>query len=335
MNKKGFTLVELMVVVGILSIIMLTISQPVANVIKYQRESQITDNMRDNLQFIINKMEKELKTASIVSVLDSSNLKFIDQYGNIIYYKYSDKNIIRNDVNLTNNLFSVADVKFIKNNSLVTVYIKANSLDNKDNVSMQTSVLPVNNLTFHSTTNNIAWKVAFNMSKTDRSPKDYKDYKDYKDSEFLGSSSVNFYPSVIVNDGGGKTAQGGWIANNDKGTNGNINDWTQFIFRQNLYLPTKLSDEAKDKIDKIYLRIKWAADDSGNIPGSGSWTPKYRVNNGELKEGVWKTSSSTYVLGEEIDITGFKEGINTIDFYVQGNGVSDGLKVESLGLGLK
>ena len=78
MNKKGFTLVELMVVVGILSIIMLTISQPVASVIKYQRESQTSDNMRDNLQFVINKMEKELKTSSGVSI-SGSELRFTDQ----------------------------------------------------------------------------------------------------------------------------------------------------------------------------------------------------------------------------------------------------------------
>ena len=104
-TKKGFTLVELMVVVGILSIIMLVISQPVASVIKYQRESQTSDNMRDNLQFVINKMEKELKTASIVYVVDSSNLKFINQDGALIIYKFDQttKKILRNGADLTDN----------------------------------------------------------------------------------------------------------------------------------------------------------------------------------------------------------------------------------------
>ena len=93
MTKKGFTLVELMVVVGVLSIIMLTISQPVASVIKYQRESQITDNMRDNLQFVINKMEKELKTSSNVYVNDAGELKFKDQEGGFVTYKLEGNTI--------------------------------------------------------------------------------------------------------------------------------------------------------------------------------------------------------------------------------------------------
>jgi len=148
--KKGFTSVELMVVVGILSIIMLTISQPVASVIKYQRESQTSDNMRDNLQFVINKMEKELKTSSNVYVNDAGELKFKDQEGGFVTYKLEGNTIKRNNVDFTDNtIFNVEKLNFIVTDKpnlskLVTVSIDAKSLDNKDSVTMQTSINPVN-----------------------------------------------------------------------------------------------------------------------------------------------------------------------------------------------
>lgn len=168
MVKKGFTLVELMVVVGIMSIITLVISQPLANVIKYQRESQINDNMRDNLQFVMNRMEKELKTSKNVTIDNNGILKFTSQDGTLKGY-YLDGDKIKLNIYDTNNVdfvtvniditentvFQVAALNFnITNppagstpgtNGLVTVSIDATSLNNNtDTVSMQISVYPVN-----------------------------------------------------------------------------------------------------------------------------------------------------------------------------------------------
>jgi prepilin-type N-terminal cleavage/methylation domain-containing protein len=148
-TKKGFTILELMVVIGILSTIVLLLSQPLASIIKYQRESQISDNMRDNLQFVINKMEKELRTSSDVTTADGSNIiSFKDQNDTITSYKLSGTEIIRNDSKLTDNtVFKVTNLKFWNNpnTNLVTVLISAESLDGKDTTVMQTSVYPLNN----------------------------------------------------------------------------------------------------------------------------------------------------------------------------------------------
>jgi prepilin-type N-terminal cleavage/methylation domain-containing protein len=318
-TKKGFTLVELMVVVGILSIIMLVISQPVASVIKYQRESQTSDNMRDNLQFVINKMEKELKTASIVYVVDSSNLKFINQDGALIIYKFdqTNKKILRNDADLTDpNLFNVVEVLFAKNvtpNRLVTIFIKSNSADGKDTVSMQSSILPVNDIIFASTTktNINYWEVASNVSNIDLP-------NNTSASSFLNGNNT-FYSVANV------TARDGWIANNNTGNNDA--KWTQFVFRQKL----DLSNIPDSQINKLRLKFRWAADDSGSGGVQGSWVPKYTVNDGVLNNGVWNPTNNTYTLGAETIISNLIKGVNTIDFYVQGNGTTDGMSLESLG----
>ena len=151
MSKKGFTLIELVVVVGILSIIVLVISQPLANIIKYQRESQTSDNMRDNLQFVINKMEKELKTSSDVlpnPAYAGNSINFKDQSNSNINYALSSTEITRNGTKLTDNtVFKVTSLKFWNNatTKLVTIVIEAESLDGKDKTTMQTSVYPLNN----------------------------------------------------------------------------------------------------------------------------------------------------------------------------------------------
>jgi len=157
MTKKGFTLVELIVVSGILSIIMLSISQPIVSIIKYQRESQITDSLKDNIQFVINKMEKELKTSSNVYVNDAGELNFKNQQGVFIKYKLEEDKIKRKQNDepykdfTDSNVFKVNKSKFIVSDKenlskLITIYIEAESLNlsNPDIVSMQTSVLPVN-----------------------------------------------------------------------------------------------------------------------------------------------------------------------------------------------
>lgn len=149
MTKKGFTLIELMVVIGILSIIMLIISQPISTIIKYQKDSQTSDNMRDNLQFVINKMEKELKTSYGVSTAAGvETLSFKNQNNQDISYSLGSNEIIRNGVKLTDSsIFRVTNLKFWNNTTtkLVTVRITAQSLDGKDQTSIQTSVLPLNN----------------------------------------------------------------------------------------------------------------------------------------------------------------------------------------------
>jgi prepilin-type N-terminal cleavage/methylation domain-containing protein len=148
MTKKGFTLVEIMVVVGILSIIMLVISQPLASVIKYQRESQTADNMRDNLQFVINKIEKEIKTGYDFGSSSGSNImNFKDQESIPVGYKLEGGEIKKNNISITDkNIFKVNRFRWwnSSSNKLITLVIEASSLDDKDTVTMQISVLPLN-----------------------------------------------------------------------------------------------------------------------------------------------------------------------------------------------
>jgi hypothetical protein len=121
-----------------------------------------------------------------------------------------------------------------------------------------------------------------------------------------------------------------YIANNSTGTNGTFGNWTQFVFRQTFDLT------GYDPASAV-LKFSWAADDSGEmILSRGSWIPRFKLNNGAATFYPGSSPSApiyTYDLSPEVTVSsGFVSGLNTIDFYVQGNGKTDGFALNSVSL---
>jgi len=139
------------------------------------------------------------------------------------------------------------------------------------------------------------------------------------DGQLSSFSTNNFQTAVARSDGSG------WIANIPSGTNGWIGDWTFFVFRQTF-------DLTGYNLSTVNLQFQWAADDSGQgFAARGSWIPKYSLNAGVLVNGSWPPDGTSYSYGPTVSLTnGFVSGLNTIDFYVEGNGVTDGMMLKSI-----
>jgi hypothetical protein len=121
-----------------------------------------------------------------------------------------------------------------------------------------------------------------------------------------------------------------WIANNNEGSNGGVGNWTFFVFRQTFDL------NGYDPATTV-LSFKWAADDSGEIfAARGSWIPKFSLNGGAFIYYPGSSPSSripTYSLSDLVTLSsGFVSGSNTIDFYVEGNGQTDGFALTNVSL---
>jgi hypothetical protein len=160
---------------------------------------------------------------------------------------------------------------------------------------------------FYSTSDASQWQVAVNVGGTDGS------FSSFPTTGFVTATAVT----------GRFTGTTGWIANNSTGTNGFIGDWTFFVFRQTFDL-TGYDPSTAD------LQFQWAGDDSGQGGDRGSWTPKYSLNGGSLVAGTWPGGNS-YSFGPTVDISsGFVPGLNVIDFYVEGNGVTDGMALNPI-----
>ena len=166
-------------------------------------------------------------------------------------------------------------------------------------------------LTFESTTTAAAWQVATKVGGVD--------------GQFASFPTTGFAPAVTV---AGRVTDGvDWIANNASGSNAvYIGTWTFFVFRQTFdltgYDPATAS-----------LQFQWAADDSGEgFADRGTWRPKFSLNGASLVDGDWPTGP-TYGFGRVTTLSsGFVAGVNTISFFVEGNGVTDGFALRSLGL---
>ena len=120
-----------------------------------------------------------------------------------------------------------------------------------------------------------------------------------------------------------------WIADTPSGSHGGVGNWTFFVFRQTFDLTGFDAATAR-------LTIRWAADDSGEIGADrGSWIPAFSLNGGSFVNYPGSTPEHripTYSYCDWFTISsGFVAGLNTIDFYVEGNGQTDGfgLQVQS------
>ncbi|MDA8419510.1 MAG: PEP-CTERM sorting domain-containing protein [Desulfobacteraceae bacterium] len=138
------------------------------------------------------------------------------------------------------------------------------------------------------------------------------------DGQLSSFSKANFQQASAINN------RTGWIANNSTGTNGGLGTWTFFIFRQTFDLTGYDAASAN-------LNFQWAADDSGQVFSyRGAWTPKFSLNDGAFTA-YPGSPTATYSLSSNVDITsGFVSGSNHIDFYVEGNGVTDGFDLQSV-----
>ena len=152
----------------------------------------------------------------------------------------------------------------------------------------------------------LAWQVDANTTGVDGTAA-------FKSDDFVTATTVTAL---------GRT---NWIANNADGSNGGIGAWTYFTFQQTFDV-TAAQITAGD-----VLTFEWAADDSGKGHDErGSWAPTFSLNGGAQVAGVWNTTDESYVFGVPTTVSGFVQGDNTLTFYVEGNGQTDGMSLKVL-----
>lgn len=87
MNNKGYTLIELLLVIGLLAIAAGVTSDIVLSLVRAYNKTQITNEIEQNANFVTLKLEKELRNAATVNSATASQLDFVDRNDVVISYR--------------------------------------------------------------------------------------------------------------------------------------------------------------------------------------------------------------------------------------------------------
>lgn len=90
-NIKGFSLIEMLIVVGIFSFLAIIVTQSLSASLRNSRKSENLGKVRENLEYTMNYIERTLRTAKSLSPLcsgDTNDLTFITQTGATQRFRY-------------------------------------------------------------------------------------------------------------------------------------------------------------------------------------------------------------------------------------------------------
>jgi hypothetical protein len=140
-----------------------------------------------------------------------------------------------------------------------------------------------------------------------------------------GNQDLNWLVSTRINGGSASAFQQaymwagpGWISNTPSGSNGGIGNMVRFNFRQ-------LFDLTGYDASTASLSFQWGCDD---VPSGWPVIMPYFTVNGGAAQGMGTCGSYNY--GQTVTVSGFTEGVNTLDFFVEGNGQTDGLELRTI-----
>jgi prepilin-type N-terminal cleavage/methylation domain-containing protein len=98
-KQKGFTLIELLLVVAILSVSVGVTTDVVLNITRSYNKTQVTNEIEQNANFVLLKLEKELRNArSVQAPVDGTPgnvLQFTNTEGQTVCYKVEDSRVQR------------------------------------------------------------------------------------------------------------------------------------------------------------------------------------------------------------------------------------------------
>lgn len=120
-SKKAYSLIEILVVLGVFAVLATLSTQAVLQTIKSSRKSEASIRVRENLSYSVSVMERALRSATSVSCPSTSRIDYRDPLGGVSYFSYntsgSDMFIASGSatIRLTNNQVIVTAATFTCN----------------------------------------------------------------------------------------------------------------------------------------------------------------------------------------------------------------------------
>ncbi|MFH1346891.1 MAG: type II secretion system protein [Spirochaetota bacterium] len=96
-NRKGFTIIELLVAMGIFSVLISIVSGGFISSLRTQRELTELISINDSANLTLEQIMRELRTGYNFSKISENELEFVNAKNKIIYYKFIDGAVERGE----------------------------------------------------------------------------------------------------------------------------------------------------------------------------------------------------------------------------------------------
>ena len=144
-NRSGFTLIETMLTVTIVTIIFSSIFNIYIRGILFWHQSQAKNEVSESLRIAMDRLSRELRQANNLVAITDNNLQFKDSYDHLITYFIYNKNQLNrkispnlNSAPIVNNIIKLNAI-YNQETHLVTVTITGKS-KNTEEISISTSI---------------------------------------------------------------------------------------------------------------------------------------------------------------------------------------------------
>ncbi|MFC1649733.1 prepilin-type N-terminal cleavage/methylation domain-containing protein [Patescibacteria group bacterium] len=136
--RKGFTLLELLVVVGVFAILAVVTTQIIAQSLRGTRKSEATIEVRENVDYMFAVMERALRSSQSLDCVSSTatRIEFLDETGNVSNFQCNGSS----DGYLTHNGNNISGDKVHVNCSITPIFV-CNQTDGTTPSSVEISIV--------------------------------------------------------------------------------------------------------------------------------------------------------------------------------------------------
>ncbi len=148
-NNKGLSLIEILIAIAVFAVLGMLISSSLILTIQGSKKSESLMNVRENLNYSLSVIERNLRNASSIISCDPSSgtsISFYDQYKDSTSFscvinpeEANDVYIASGSSRLTSNTITIVNCNITCNGSLVTIDVTAKDKLNSGQLSAQVS----------------------------------------------------------------------------------------------------------------------------------------------------------------------------------------------------